>query len=399
MNIYLALLLTATFAGGAVLFAPMSAEAYLGLPSAEVTTNNEKIVDANVNTNGTVPTDGSSGAFGYGIVFVDSAGNLDLSNIIVSTTHKGVQDSEAQVDANDASFHNHYVSLTNNQNDAKCPGLEVVDITFTQPGSTSVSGSTVTLADVPLAFSSTHSLTGAPVQFDATGSHIGKAVSFTINPVDASGATSVTDIQAVCINDVTLQDASDAVKSHLAISPPVVSASSSELKRAAIETADAAPTDGSSGAFGYGIVFVDSAGNLDLSNIIVSTTHKGVQDSEAQVDANDASFHNHYVSLTNNQNDAKCPGLEVVDITFTQPGSTSVSGSTVTLADVPLAFSSTHSLTGAPVQFDATGSHIGKAVSFTINPVDASGATSVTDIQAVCINDVSLVDYASRICR
>ena len=394
------LLITATVLLGGILIGSTDAHAYLGIDSTDktVSVNADKVIDASIATNGTVPTDGTAGAFGYGLIYLGADGNADLSNIIVSTTHAGVQDSEAQNDANDPVFHNHYVSLTNNQNDAKCPGLEVVDITFQQPGSTSVSGNTVSLADVPFVFEGTHSLSSAAVSFDASG-HVAKAVSFTINPVDATGATSVTDIQAVCINDVSLQDPTD-VATHLLISAPRAVVTSDSLASASIAAGEAIPTDGTAGAFGYGLIYLGADGNADLSNIIVSTTHAGVQDSEAQSSASDPIFHNHYVSLTNNQNDAKCPGLEVVDITFQQPGSTSVSGNTVSLADVPFVFEGTHSLSSADVSFDASG-HVAKAVSFTINPVDATGATSVTDIQAVCINDVSLIDplRSAPMCR
>lgn len=192
---------------GALLLVPADTYAFLGISSQThaVSVNADKVIDASITTNTAVPTDGGSGAFGYGLIFLDADGNVDLSNIVVSTTHAGVLDSEAQTSASDPVFHNHYVSLTDNENDNKCPGLEVVNITFQQPGSTSVGGSTVGMSDVPFVFSGTHSLSGADISFAASG-HVAKAVSFTINPVDANGDTSVTDIQAVCINDVSLVD-------------------------------------------------------------------------------------------------------------------------------------------------------------------------------------------------
>lgn len=144
-----------------------------------------------------VPTDGSAGAFGYGVI--SSAG---LEAIIVTTTHAGVKDSIAQTDADDASFHNHYVALHDVADDTKCPGLEVRDISYQQPGDVSVSGKGVVIEDAPYYFGGTHSLSGDHISFDAD-SEVGSVVYFTINPVDADGNTSVTDIQAVCINDVT----------------------------------------------------------------------------------------------------------------------------------------------------------------------------------------------------
>ena len=125
----------------------------------------------------------------------------------------------------------------------------------------------------------------------------------------------------------------------------------------------------------------------------MTTTHAGVKDSIAQVDANDASFHNHYVKLADVTDDAKCPGLEVVDISFQEPGDVSVYGSEVVIEDAPYYFGATHSLTQANISFNADAA-AGNAVYFTIDPVDGDGYTSVTDIQAVCINEVALVDVS-----
>lgn len=148
------------------------------------------------------------------------------------------------------------------------------------------------------------------------------------------------------------------------------------------------PKNGSGGAFGYGII--SGAG---LEAIAVSTTHAGVKDSEAQSDASDPVFHNHYVALQDSQADGTglCPGLEVRDITFQEPGEVEVKGKKAIMEEVPFSFSGTHSLSGADISFTAD-ENVGAAVSFTINPVDGDGNTSVTDIQAVCINDVAFAD-------
>ena len=89
-----------------------------------------------------------------------------LDGILVTTTHGGIQDSEAQSDASDASFHNHYVALT----DANplCPALAVVDISWEQPGSVSIVDKTAVVSG-PNAFVGTHSLTGDPVAFANDG--------------------------------------------------------------------------------------------------------------------------------------------------------------------------------------------------------------------------------------
>ena len=133
------------------------------------------------------------------------------------------------------------------------------------------------------------------------------------------------------------------------------------------------PKDGSGGAFGYGII--SGAG---LEAILVSTTHAGVLDSEAQENVNDPVFHNHYVALQDSQADGTgyCPGLEVRDISFQEPGDAEVSKKKAFIEEAPFSFSGTHSLTGAPVSFNADA-NVGLAVSFTINPVDATGATNL----------------------
>lgn len=50
--------------------------------------------------------DGSGGALGYGII--------NSQGVIVTSTHKGILDSELQSNAKDPVFHNHYVLLGSN---------------------------------------------------------------------------------------------------------------------------------------------------------------------------------------------------------------------------------------------------------------------------------------------
>lgn len=170
------------------------------------------------------------------------------------------------------------------------------------------------------------------------------------------------------------------------ITKAVVITDSSEFEKIRVYAGADVPTDGSGGAFGYGVI-----SDAGLDAIIVTTTHKGVYDSVAQVDASDASFHNHYVALHDMMDDAKCPGLQVKDISYQEPGDVSVSGSGVIIEDAPYYFGATHSLSEAHISFNAD-SHVGNVVYFTIDPVDADGNTSVTDIAAVCINDVQFAN-------
>ena len=178
-------------------------------------------------------------------------------------------------------------------------------------------------------------------------------------------------------------DAMMTISSFSDISKAVVITDSSEFEKVRVYTGYDVPTDGSGGAFGYGVI--TSAG---LSAIIVTTTHAGVMDSVAQADADDPVFHNHYVALENLPDDPTCPEHQVASISFEEPGDVDVSGHGVVMEDTPYYFGGTHSLDRTNhISFNAEAG-VDLVVSFVIDPVDADGNTSLTDIAAVCINDV-----------
>ncbi len=135
----------------------MTGSNFIDINKAVIITDSSEFEKIRVYTGYDVPTDGSGGAFGYGVI--TSAG---LRAIIVTTTHAGVLDSVAQEDADDPVFHNHYVALENLPDDPSCPGLQVVDISFQEPGDVDVSGHGVVMEDTPYYFGGTHSLTEAP---------------------------------------------------------------------------------------------------------------------------------------------------------------------------------------------------------------------------------------------
>jgi hypothetical protein len=197
------MIVVAAFAGSSLLVPFGIVEAvgsFLEVRHAQVLTDSSEVEKAIFNTKSNIPTDGTGGAFGYG--YISGAG---LEAIAVTTTHGGVLDSEAQSGAGDPVWHNHYVALQQLDDDAKCPGLEVKNISFQEPGDVDVKHKFASMEDVPYYFAGTDSLSSEPISFNADG-NVGAAVSFTINPVDGSGATSLTDIQAVCINDVVFVD-------------------------------------------------------------------------------------------------------------------------------------------------------------------------------------------------
>ena len=90
-KITLGLLVVAGFIG-TIVAAPVLAtvtESFLVIESAEVNVDDDEL-EAELTTEGEIPTDGSEGAFGYGILTNDG------DAILVSTTHAGVLDSEEQ---------------------------------------------------------------------------------------------------------------------------------------------------------------------------------------------------------------------------------------------------------------------------------------------------------------
>ena len=168
---------------------PALADEFAGFSSiAEI---DKKNIEAVINSDDIIA---EAGAYGFGVI--TSAG---LDGILVTTTHGGVLDSAAQSDVNDASFHNHYVALqASADGSGLCPSLEVKDITWKEPGDVTLDGD-VALFDGPTKFKSKSSLTGDKIKFKTHGP-IGNIVSFTITPVDSTGAVSVDPIAAICID-------------------------------------------------------------------------------------------------------------------------------------------------------------------------------------------------------
>ena len=188
----------ATVFGIAMIASPIAVDAmgsFLDVKKAKITTDSTEFEQAKIETKAKIET---TGAYGYGII--SGAG---LEAIAVTTTHGGVWDSEAQVDANDASFHNHYVALQDSQDldpligTGLCPGLEVRDITWQATGDVEIKNKKAIMEDVPYYFAGTHSLSGDNISFLADG-NIGNVISFTIAPV----FNGLGEIDAVCINDV-----------------------------------------------------------------------------------------------------------------------------------------------------------------------------------------------------
>lgn len=187
----LGLLVVAGFIGTTVA-APALAQAlesFLIIEKAEVSANGE--LEATLTTEGVIPTDGSEGAFGYGILTEDG------DAILVTTTHAGVLDSEEQNYILDATWHNHFVRLGDDV--AECGEDQgVVDITWQSPGEVEINDNIASISGVPTdEFEGWHSITGEDLSM-TLGEDVSNVVSFRLDPVfdEQDG------LQAVCVTDI-----------------------------------------------------------------------------------------------------------------------------------------------------------------------------------------------------
>src|SRR5919112_6292399 len=191
-KIMLGLLIAAGFIGTTVA-APALAQAlesFLVIEKAEVSANGE--LEARLITEGLlIPTDGSEGAFGYGIL------TEDRDAILVATTHAGVLDSEDQRFIEDPTWHNHFVRLGD---DVEQCGEDqgIVDITWQSPGEVEINDNIASISGVPTdEFEGWDSITGEELSM-TLGQDVSNVVSFRLDPVFDEQA----GLQAVCVTDI-----------------------------------------------------------------------------------------------------------------------------------------------------------------------------------------------------
>jgi hypothetical protein len=191
-KITLGLLVVAGFVG-TIVAAPVLAttiESFLVIENARVTVDDDEL-SARLITEGEIPTDGSEGAFGYGILTNDG------DAILVSTTHAGVLDSEEQNYILDPTWHNHFVRLGDVKQCKENPG--VVDITWQSPGEVGINDNIARIRDVPTdEFEGWHSITGEELSM-TLGEDVSNVVSFRLDPV----FDKETGLEAVCVTDIT----------------------------------------------------------------------------------------------------------------------------------------------------------------------------------------------------
>ena len=138
-----------------------------------------------------IPTNGTGGAFGYGVLTDDG------DAILVAHTHPGVLDSEAQGFIEDPIWHNHFVRFGNVEHCGKDQGI--ADVTWQSPGEVEINDNIARISDVPTdEFEGRDSMTGESLSI-MLGEAVSEVVSFKLDPVfgdDGLEAVCVTHIQS-----------------------------------------------------------------------------------------------------------------------------------------------------------------------------------------------------------
>jgi hypothetical protein len=171
-------------------FAP-TAESFLTIERANVAINEEEEdLTARLIAEGLlIPTNGTEGAFGYGILTDDG------DSILVTHTHPGVLDSEDQRFIEDPIWHNHFVKLGDVEQCGEDQG--VIDVTWQSPGVVTIDDNTARISGVPTdEFEGWDSITGEPLSM-TLGEDVSDAVSFKSDPVFGEDG-----LEAVCVTDI-----------------------------------------------------------------------------------------------------------------------------------------------------------------------------------------------------
>jgi hypothetical protein len=169
----------------------LSAESFLTIERANVSKEDDDLT-AELDVEGLlIPTDGSEGAFGYGILTEDG------DAILVAHTHAGVLDSEEQRFIEDPTWHTHLVRLGDIAECGEDQGI--VDVSWQSPGQVEINDNIATISDVTTTgeFEGRDSITGGQLSM-TLGEAVSEVVSFKLDPVFDEEA----GLQAVCVTDV-----------------------------------------------------------------------------------------------------------------------------------------------------------------------------------------------------
>jgi hypothetical protein len=170
-------------------FAP-TAESFLTIEGANASIDDDDELTIELTVEGLrIPTNGTEGAFGYGILTDEG------DAILVAHTHRGVMDSEAQSSIEDPVWHNHFVKLGDVEQCEEDQGI--IDITWQSPGVVTIDDNAARINDVPTdEFEGWDSITGEPLSM-MLGEDVANVISFKLYPVFGENG-----LEAVCVTDI-----------------------------------------------------------------------------------------------------------------------------------------------------------------------------------------------------
>ena len=189
----LGLLMVAGFIGTIFDASPVfasTAESFLTIERANVLTNDDDDFTIELTVEGLlIPTNGTEGTFGYGVLMDEG------DTILVTHTHRGILDSEAQSFIEDPVWHNHFVKLGDVEQCEEDQGI--IDITWQSPGVVTIDDNAARISDVPTdEFEGWDSITGEPLSM-MLGEDVANVISFKLDPVFGENG-----LEAVCVTDI-----------------------------------------------------------------------------------------------------------------------------------------------------------------------------------------------------
>jgi hypothetical protein len=188
----LGLIVVAVFIGTIIdvppVFAP-TAESFLTIERANVLTDDDELAISLILEGLLIPTNGTEGAFGYGILTDDG------DAILVTHTHRVVLDSEDQSSIEDPIWHNHFIKLGDVEQCGEHQG--VIDTTWQSPGEVNINNDSASVSDIPTdEFEGWDSITGEQLSM-TLGEDVNDVISFKLNPVFGEDG-----LEAVCVTDI-----------------------------------------------------------------------------------------------------------------------------------------------------------------------------------------------------
>jgi hypothetical protein len=189
----LGLLMVAGFIGTIFDASPVfasTAESFLTIERANVLTNDDDDFTIELTVEGLlIPTNGTEGTFGYGVLMDEG------DTILVTHTHPGILDSEAQSFIEDPVWHNHFVKLGDVEQCEEDQGI--IDITWQSPGVVTIDDNAARISDVPTdEFEGWDSITGEPLSM-MLGEDVANVISFKLDPVFGENG-----LETVCVTDI-----------------------------------------------------------------------------------------------------------------------------------------------------------------------------------------------------